>query len=247
MRTQIGNQSRDRKEAIMAHEDISREKVSAAIKSLAENMPGEVIDEMAVPSYLHWNPLVRWIIRKRLRVIDRLLSTQARRYPGKKLGSILDFGCGIGLLGVLQHRNCDEIVSVDIEIEPIKKIKEFYRINNITPCSAEDFMWSDHVSRFDAVIAADVLEHVDDIRAYTDRIAEVLKKDGRFYLSGPTESWFYGLCRKIAGFTGEYHHCNIFDIESILEESNWTRKEIRKIPWFLPFKMFRVSVWNKSE
>jgi 2-polyprenyl-3-methyl-5-hydroxy-6-metoxy-1,4-benzoquinol methylase len=114
------------------------------------------------------------------------------------------------------------------------------------PIDAKDFRWEEYQNTFDVVVAADVLEHVDHLDSYLNNIYESLKEKGCFYLSGPTENWFYGLCRKIAGFTGEYHHRNIFDIENLLKEKGWEMIEIRSIPWFLPFKMFRISVWQKN-
>ena len=138
-----------------------------------------------------------------------------------------------------------KIYSVDLFIEPAKRVKEHFHVQNMIPLEATEFHWDEFEDFFDTVVAADVLEHVDDLEGILDRIETSLRPSGRFLLSGPTESWFYGLCRKIAGFTGEYHHRDINDIENLLSKKGWSMMQVRSIPWFLPFKMFRVSVWKK--
>ena len=47
-------------------------------------------NEMAIPSYLHANPLIRWIVWQRHVVIEKLavLGKETR---------VLDFGCGVGV------------------------------------------------------------------------------------------------------------------------------------------------------
>ncbi|MGL4594575.1 MAG: class I SAM-dependent methyltransferase [Thermoguttaceae bacterium] len=212
---------------------------SENIRTALASYQGEkhVTDEMAIPSYLHWNPLVRWIIRERLRVVQRMILTKK---PVAR--NILDFGCGLGLMSVLLADHCETITSVDLEIEPAQCVQRYYGIENMFPVDAKKFDWS---GNYDAVIAADVLEHVDDLELFLDKIKSVVNpQTGQLILSGPTENWFYSLCRKIAGFKGDYHERSIFDIEEVLRQSGWKMTEIRSIPWFLPVKMFRVSIWN---
>jgi 2-polyprenyl-3-methyl-5-hydroxy-6-metoxy-1,4-benzoquinol methylase len=47
-------------------------------------------DEMAIPSHLHWNPLIRWLMWRRYEVVDELAAIA----PGER---VLEFGCGLGL------------------------------------------------------------------------------------------------------------------------------------------------------
>ena len=188
------------------------------------------LDEMAIPSYLHWNPLVRWIIIERLKVIHKIILKES------DIDALLDFGCGIGLLGVMSFSCCERIYSVDLFIEPAKLIKEHFHVPNMVPLEATEFHWDDYRNFFDVIVAADVLEHVDDLEGIFDQIEASLRPNGLLLLSGPTESWFYGLCRKIAGFTGEYHHRNIYDIENLLSKKGWSKIRMRSIPWFLPFR-----------
>jgi hypothetical protein len=47
-------------------------------------------------------------------------------------------------------------------------------------------------------------------------------------------------------FKGDYHERSIYDIERVLKEQGWTMTQVKQIPWFLPVKMFRVSIWKKK-
>ena len=52
----------------------------------------ERVEETAIPSYAHKNPAIRWLFRKRLAEIQKILS-----FPSQPRGiRVLDFGCGSG-------------------------------------------------------------------------------------------------------------------------------------------------------
>ena len=87
----------------------------------------------------------------------------------------------------------------------------------------------------------DSLEHNEDIPALVGKLIPLLRHDGVFILSGPTESAFYRLGRRLAGFSGHYHHSTIFDIEAILAK-HCTLIEARRVPIF-PI-LFRVTAWR---
>ena len=74
-----------------------------------------------------------------------------------------------------------------------------------------------------ALVAADVLEHLDDLPAWIDESSRTLRPDGRLVVSGPTENMLYRIGRSIAGFSGKghYHHRNIADIRLALEEKSY--------------------------
>ena len=55
---------------------------------------------------------------------------------------------------------------------------------------------------FAAIFALNSLEHNENIPELVDRLVPLLRPDGVFILSGPTESGFYRLGRRLAGFSG---------------------------------------------
>ena len=57
-----------------------------AVSHTSKSEISHQLHEMAIPSYLHWNPLVRWIISERLRVLCRLIKGEEKRREEKRRG-----------------------------------------------------------------------------------------------------------------------------------------------------------------
>ena len=93
---------------------------------------------------------------------------------------------------------------------------------------------------FDAIISLEVLEHVDDLRQTILLIKSKLKENGQLIISGPTENRFYAILRKIAGFTGEYHHRDIYQIVDQIEDLGFGITKQRIIPLPKPFDVFAI-------
>ncbi|NJA07624.1 class I SAM-dependent methyltransferase [Methylococcaceae bacterium WWC4] len=159
-------------------------------------------DEMAIPSYLHWNPLIRWLMWKRYESISNLSSISTEM-------SILEFGCGTGVFLPELATNSNTVYAIDIFPEYAEILTEKL---NLPVRFVRDLSEMPDNS-LDLVIAADVLEHLnnDDLESYMVIFSKKLKIDGRLIVSGPTENIFYKIGRVIAGFAdkGDYHHTNI--------------------------------------
>jgi 2-polyprenyl-3-methyl-5-hydroxy-6-metoxy-1,4-benzoquinol methylase len=85
-----------------------------------------------------------------------------------------------------------------------------------------------------------VLEHVDHLEDLIGRFRSILQPGGTIIISGPTESDFYKVCRKIAGFRKHYHVRSISDIERSFKAGNFTLAEKYKLPGWLPLRLFEV-------
>jgi hypothetical protein len=94
-----------------------------------------------------------------------------------------------------------------------------------------------------ALFALDSLEHNENIPRLVTRLVPLLRSDGVFILSGPTESAFYRLGRRLAGFSGHYHHSNVYDIEKIVAK-HCTMLRAQHVPVFPT--LFRVTAWRSS-
>ena len=64
-------------------------------------------DEMAIPSYLHGNPLIRWLMWRRYEVIAELAKFNRRM-------RVLEFGCGPGLFLPELHHSCGQVYAMDL-------------------------------------------------------------------------------------------------------------------------------------
>ena len=151
--------------------------------------------------------------RKRLRFIAaRLEELRPARNPagaGAPL-QVLDFGCGTGVmitrpLARLGH----DVTGIDIDAVSIRQAQRL----NAQPALAnlryvagrlEEQPWAGH---FDAVVASEVLEHIDDPAAFLGLLARCLKNHGLLILTVPNgygpfeaDSHLYEALRKVPGF-----------------------------------------------
>ena len=217
---------------------MNAEQIRRVLKRELAGLDRNDIDEMAIPSYTHRNPLVRWIIRRRLRVI----ATRMRRLGVR---DYLDFGCGLGFLEVLMAGAGGRVFVTDLKLAPARAIHRHFLLEGIQYLEPDAWAGVIPPGSLDAIVAADVLEHVDDLKGYVDRFAGLLRPGGLFFLSGPTETPLYRLCRKIAGFTGEYHVRDIYEIERVFEDGGWRLAERKLLPIPGPFQMFSVTIWRR--
>ncbi len=185
------------------------------------------IEESCVPSYVHGNRFAAWVAWQRNKAAAKLYE---RRAPP---GPILDFGAATGEVGhLLEKRGSYSIIEQDDLLTTA--CAKWQDVQRLTLESAKQ-------ANFAAIFALDSLEHNEDIPTLVSRLLPLLRPDGVFILSGPTESGFYRLGRKLAGFSGHYHHSNIFDIEAIFAK-NCALLETRSVP---PFPiLFRVTAWR---
>jgi 2-polyprenyl-3-methyl-5-hydroxy-6-metoxy-1,4-benzoquinol methylase len=86
----------------------------------------------------------------------------------------------------------------------------------------------------DVILALDVLEHVDDVRAVAARFREMMSPTGRLLCSLPTENALYRLGRRLAGFSGAYHlrepRAVVRDLTTVFRV-----KRVARLYPFLPF------------
>ena len=180
------------------------------LRAAALAAPRESRDEMAAPSYLHPNPLIRWLFWKRLDAVADFLSERGARYA-----SGLDFGCGIGVQLPTLSAMTDLVYATDLVLAPGRHVAYRLALGNVT------FVEADRLSSLaplDYIVSTDVLEHVEDVEAVVRRFGDALKPGGTLVVSGPTESALYKIGRMLAGFAGKggYHRTDIFRVHETI-------------------------------
>ena len=183
---------------------------AAVLRAAALSAPRESRDEMAAPSYLHPNPLVRWLFWKRLDVVAGFLSKRGARH-----GSGLDFGCGLGVQLPTLSATTDLVYATDVVLMPARYLASRLGLRNVA------FVGPDRLSSLpplDYIVSTDVLEHVREFEAVVRRFGEALKPGGTLVISGPTETALYRVGRILAGFGGKekYHRTDIFRIHEAI-------------------------------
>ena len=165
------------------------------------------LDEAAFPAYSNPNPLINFLFWER---IGRTMKHIEKK---GQLGSVLDFGCGSGVMLPFLSEQADKVIAVDIDLEPLHRIEKHVAFD-------EKIVFLDsHAdispNSLDLIIALDVLEHVDDLDTVFAALALLLKPGGEIIVSGPTENIFYKVGRFLAGptYSGDYHVRSIYDIQ----------------------------------
>ena len=194
------------------------------------------VDEMAIPSYLHGNPLIRWLMWRRYEVIAGMA-----RFDDTT--SVLEFGCGSGVFLPEMNRTAGTVYAIDIFPEYAQRLNERRGLNTQFISEVADL----EDQSIDVIIAADVLEHIDDLNPWLQLFSSKLVRNGRFIVSGPTENRVYQLGRIVAGFgdKGDYHHTNIDRLIEKITQSGFREVSRKNLPFNVPPHLFRVCEFVK--
>ncbi len=216
------------------------------ILQFSQSIAGHQRDESAVPSYTHYNPLVRWIMFRRLDLILEFVD-QFISYSGAQARRVgLEFGCGVGLLLPALAKRLESVYATDICLDGARETVRHYECGNVQLLSPDKVFSAIPCGSLDVIIAADVLEHVDNLEEIIWDFSRMLTPQGGLIISGPTESFVYGICRKIAGFTGDYHVRNIFDIERVVAMGGFRLVQQCCLPFPILPKLFRITLYVRA-
>ncbi|MDO8574881.1 MAG: methyltransferase domain-containing protein [bacterium] len=196
----------------MESEKLLKQKIIFHLGQFSRITAFDEIKETAIPSYIHKNPIVRQIFWQRVFII----LNQIKKLSPK---SMLDFGCGSGIITALIDPEVDRFVT-DISFEPFDFMQQrIDYLRNVTKLYPNDLDKTE--SRFEMILAADVLEHLegDRIKNQLALFHKWLKHDGHLVISGPTENLIYKIGRKIAGYKNDYHKTNIKVIADTVSKS----------------------------
>tara|TARA_R110002072_G_scaffold50843_3_gene136545 strand:+ start:19603 stop:20292 length:690 start_codon:yes stop_codon:yes gene_type:complete len=225
----------DTRKIIMTIKKISTSIIQDITENVTSDMSEHDKDEMAIPSYLHKNPLIPWLMWKRYETISELIDHNGEQ--------VLEFGCGLGLFLNELSTKYTKLYAIDLfpkfAIALTKKIDiNVQFINDVS--DLED-------NSLDTIVAADVLEHIEDLKSIIIPFHNKLKPSGRLIVSGPTESIIYKLGRIVAGFgdKGDYHHTNIDKLIAGITENGFRLISVKRLPYpFLP-ALFKICLFEK--
>lgn len=139
-----------------------------------------------VPEYHSKNLLVRKLFWKRLQIALQLAESKLR--SGEDL-SVVDLGCGEGILLKLIEERFKNNRTFGIDIEPnTVKLKKFLKAE----IKIADLMKSGFPNGFfDIAFCLDVLEHFKNLEQPIKEIKRITKPGGLLIVSLPTENLFY--------------------------------------------------------
>jgi SAM-dependent methyltransferase len=127
-------------------------------------------------------------------VNDDLWSEHVARYAfasrfaqGKR---VLDAGCGAGYGAAELAQSALQVTGLDIAADAVEYARATYPIPNllflVSSCAATPF----RPSSFELIVAFEVIEHLQNYRAFLDECARVVTPQGLFIVSSPNKSYY---------------------------------------------------------
>ncbi len=183
----------------------------AAIRAVLADSEKGRLDEAGFSAYAHPNPIINRLFWRRIHIAMDYIEIHA------PYASVLDFGCGSGVILPFLAKHGTRVTAIDIDLHPIEKVKKHIPLDvNVEILDGRQISLSNLPPKsFDLINALDVLEHVDDLSQTLVRLMNLLKPNGQLIISGPTENILYQIGRKLAGseFSGAYHERGIAEIK----------------------------------
>lgn len=153
--------------------------------------------------------------------------------------SVLDIACGSGYgSDMLINSGAQRVSGCDIEPEVIAYAKSIYSYPNLS-FHVQDILSCDQ-GPFDVITSFETVEHIDDLSAYFDKIKQLLKPGGDFFISASTSP------------TASLYRYHVHDFDSASFKKTVTEhgfkicNEKRYIDHFNP-KMVRRAMKNHSD
>jgi 2-polyprenyl-3-methyl-5-hydroxy-6-metoxy-1,4-benzoquinol methylase len=183
---------------------------AAMRKVLSESERGR-LDEAGFPAYSHPNPGINWLFWQRIRIAMGHIERSA------PYQSILDFGCGSGVMLPFLSQYSRRVTAMDIDLLPLERVRQHIPLAaNVEVVDAVRTPITQlEPAAYDLINALDVLEHVEDLHGTLSQLMCLLKRGGRLVVSGPTENFLYQIGRKFTGpeYSGAYHERGIAEIK----------------------------------
>ncbi len=103
---------------------------------------------------------------------------------------VLDAGCGAGYGSAELARTALAVVGVDVAPEAIEFARAHYQSDNLSFEQASCAILPYDASSFDLVVAFEVIEHLQDWRAFLLETARVLSPNGQLVVSTPNKLYY---------------------------------------------------------
>ncbi|HVY44485.1 MAG TPA: class I SAM-dependent methyltransferase [Minicystis sp.] len=205
----------------------------------------EEADEMAIPSYLHPNVVLREMAWWRVAALGGRIRRAARRFGRRDL-TIVDFGCGTGVLLETEASVAAKVVGVDLVLAPARMLVEARGLGGKVELMTPDGAAALADASVDLVVAGEVLEHVEPVEPTLALFRRILRPTGRLLVTLPTENALYRLGRKIAGFSGHYHESDAKAVDRVLRRSGFRRVAKKSLPFGGPLSIYWVLEYTPN-
>ena len=168
---------------------------------------------------------------------------------------VLEVGCGDGGNLLPFSEMGAEVVGVDSAVGRIKDARSFFKENGAsgTFIASDIFFVENYYRNFDIIVCHDVIEHVQDKKAFLEKLKMFLKQDGIIFMSFPAWQMPFGghqqICKnKMLSHLPFFHLLPKFIYRGILTINGETHNCIQELldikKTKCPIELFEKSVGN---
>jgi SAM-dependent methyltransferase len=155
--------------------------------------------------------------------------------PGKH---VLNVGAGQGSFTRLLEARDFEVVSSDVSLAAVDVLRDMVS-GEVLRADMTDLPYSDRA--FDAVVAGEVIEHIEDDRRALSEAARVLKPHGVLALSVPAHPAWFGASDVWAGHVRRYTQATL---TQAFDGAGFTLERLR--PWGFPMSaLYHRAIYDK--
>jgi predicted TPR repeat methyltransferase len=188
--------------------------------------------------YRSANPFMREVFWSRLRILYGFIrAEQVQR-------SCLDFGGGSGVMLPSLSRTFREVECIDLDAHLARRFVHEFQLANVR--IREENLLRPADRRYQAIVAADVLEHFLDTPRVIDAITQRLEPGGVLFTSLPTENALYDALRFVLRKRKPVDHYHSgYEVEAQLQAAGFRRVRHRALPLPVAAPLFLISAWRR--
>ncbi len=168
-------------------------------------------------------------------------------------GDLIDIGCGTGSFLAAAQQKGYSITGIDFDAEAVEKTRAVTGCNRVFVTSVEEFL-AESPQRFDVASFFEVLEHLEDPRAFLLQVKKLLKPGGHIGVTVPNRKRWPRVLN-LAGVDLPPHHltrwdtaslkatleqCG-FEVVTLREQSMDTQSVLSCLFWMLPYRI----LWHR--
>src|SRR5688572_10416470 len=200
--------------------------------------------DIALDVYCSDQTLLREFFWFRLRLLTWLMRS-VRPFPGE----CLDFGGGSGVFAASLATGFERVTLIDMNTDEATILVSRLGLSNVRLVKANITAFDFGADAFDAITAADVLEHFADLAPALAALRRWLKPSGVLFTSLPTENLWYRMLRvAFAKQKPHDHYHSAAEVERELSRAGFRKVAGLYHPLVIPaIPLFRISAWKKSE
>lgn len=130
----------------------------------------------------------------------------ARRFADHVSGTVLELGCGAGMVVAHYVERARRVIGVDVDPELVRRLEAQHPDGKVQGRVADlRGDWKELADvRADVVVALDVLEHFSDDGAFVDKARALLAPGGKLVLKVPAQSALFGPMDEASGHYRRY-------------------------------------------